>query len=99
MNKLIIIALTALSLNTQAAISERTELRNELNLAFDTTELNSVETTGHRSSWYLNTMWIDVAPYVSFKVPGLLGLKITPIVRIVLKRNFKDGHQDYNPNN
>jgi hypothetical protein len=99
MNKLIMIALIALSLNTQAEISERTELRNELNLALDTTELNSVEVPAHRSSWYLNSMWLDVAPYVSFNVPGLLGLKITPIIRVVLKRNLKDGYTDYNPNN
>jgi hypothetical protein len=89
----------ALSLNTQAETSERTELRNVLNLALDTTELNSVEATAHQSSWYLNSMWLDVAPYVSFNVPGLLGLKITPIVRVVFKRSLKDGYTDYNPNN
>jgi hypothetical protein len=98
MNQLIIIALFTLSLNAQADFSERAELRNELTLALDTNELNGLEAPSRRSLWYLNTIMIDVAPYVSFKVPGLAGLKITPIVRIVLKRNLKDGFQDYNPN-
>lgn len=88
MNKLIItiIALVIMSLNVQAEFDERAQLRNELNLALDISELNE-EASSAGNLWSLDTMWIDIASYVSFKVPGLEGLKVTPTVRVVMRRN------------
>ena len=97
MKKMILVALLATSFNCLASISERAGYRNELESALDNIQLNSVEATNAKSTWYIQQIWIEFTPYVAFKVPGLAGLKITPNVRIFLKRNLKTGYQDYKP--
>ena len=97
MKKYIVFALLMLSVSSFASIQERTEFRNELESALQSLELDSDEAAPVKSSWYLNRMWIEFTPYVTFKIPGLAGLKITPNIRLYLKRGIKAGYQDYKP--
>lgn len=97
MKKYIVLALVVFSVNSFASIAERSEFRSELETALETIELDSVSPSSTKSSWYLNRMWIEFSPNVSFKVPGLASLKISPNFRIYLKRGLKAGDQDYKP--
>lgn len=92
----IFLALLMVTISSFASIQERTEFRNELESALQSVEVDSDTGVG-KSSWYLNRLWIEFTPYVSFQVPGLAGLKITPNIRLYLKRGIKAGYQDYKP--
>lgn len=97
MKKYIFSALLMVTVSSFASIQERTEFRNELESALQSIEFDSDEVAMAKSSWYLNRMWIEFTPYVTFQVPGLVGLKITPNIRLYLKRGNKAGYQDYKP--
>ncbi len=97
MKRYILLSVLLISVNTFASINEGVMFRSELNSALDSLDMNYVESSSTKSSWYIKNIWLEFNPYVSFKVPGLLGLKITPTFRIFLKRALRPEDQDYEP--
>lgn len=99
MKKYILLSLMVMSVSAFASVQERSEFRSELETALETIEVESaLPASSAKSSWYLNRMWLEFTPYVTFQVPGIAGVKLTPNIRIYLKRALKAEDQDYKPN-
>lgn len=99
MKNYILLSVLVISVSSFASVQERSEYRSELETALETIDMDGTRpTSGTKSSWYLNNIWVEFTPYVTFQVPGIAGIKLTPNIRIFLKRALRAEDQDYKPN-
>lgn len=80
-------------------------LKNELNrvesgllLDQDTSESNKkIFVSPQREAFYLSRLRVRVRPYMQFQLPGIVKLKVFPILEMHFTRKIPRGWKDYKP--